>query len=58
MIVKFNSEPNKQYIGKVLSVCYMYDPANDRFVKLYHIKALFHNETWVVNEYDVVKVYR
>ena len=58
MIVKFNSKLNKRYIGKVLSVCYMYDALVDQFVKWYHIKALFHNETWIVNENDIIKVYR
>ena len=58
MIVKFNSKPNKRYIGKVLSVCYMYDAIVEQFVKWYHIKPLFHNETWTVNENDIVKVYR
>ena len=58
MIVKFNSELNKRYIGKVLSVCYMYDTSLDRFIKWYHIKSLFHCDRWIVNENDILKVYR
>lgn len=58
MIVKFNSEINKQYIGKVLSVCRLYDTTLERFIKWYRIKPLAHHGTWTVNENDIIKVYR
>ena len=58
MIVKFNSKPNKRYIGKVLSVCGLYDSELENFTYWYTIKPLFHRGTWTVNMYDILKVYR
>lgn len=58
MIVKFKSKPNKQYIGKVKSVCGLYDSQLQKFVYWYHIQPLFHRGTWTVSQHAIVKVYR